>query len=145
MQSMLRVVIDPFYTTVVVLGTVNLLMVAEIMRSAMTDFPQQYLQAARVCGLSTRAAVRYIQLPIIFRQTCPSILLVQVAMLHATLFASLISVDEVFRVAQRINSIEYRPVEVYSALGLLFLAVCVPLNLTAFYLRKRFSRNISER
>ena len=34
----------------------------------------------------------------------PPLLLLQVSMLHTTLFASLISVEEIFRVAQRINA-----------------------------------------
>ena len=60
------------------------------------------------------------------------------------LFASLISVEEIFRVAQRINAQIYRPVEIYTALGLFFLAVCLPVNGLAYWLQKRYTRNISE-
>jgi ABC-type amino acid transport system permease subunit len=66
-------------------------------------------------------------------------------MLQATIFASLISVGEIFRVAQRINSEVYRPVEIYTALALFFLAVCLPLHGLAQYLKKRYTRNLSER
>ena len=66
-------------------------------------------------------------------------------MLHATLFASLISVEEIFRVSQRINSTIYRPVEIYTALAFFFLLVCLPINLTAAYLKKRYTRDFSER
>jgi len=66
-------------------------------------------------------------------------------MLQATLFASLISVEEIFRVSQRINSTIYRPVEIYTALALFFLAVCLPINLAAAYLKKRYTRDLSER
>ena len=66
-------------------------------------------------------------------------------MLQATLFASLISVDEIFRVAQRINAVEYKPVEVYTALALFFLLVCLPLNGVALLLRHRFGHDLSER
>ena len=66
-------------------------------------------------------------------------------MLQCSLFASLISVDEIFRVAQRINATIYRPVEIYSALALLFLAVCLPLNGLALWLRMRFTRDLSEK
>jgi polar amino acid transport system permease protein len=69
----------------------------------------------------------------------------QVGMLHATLFASLISVEEIFRVSQRINSTIYRPVEIYTALALFFLMVCLPINLLAAYLKKRYTRDLSER
>ncbi len=86
--------------------------------------------------------VLYIQLPIILRQTLPGLLMIQVAMLHATLFASLISVNEIFRVAQQINSIVYKPVEIYTALGILFLAICLPMNGLALWLRKQLYKRL---
>ena len=61
------------------------------------------------------------------------------------LFASLISVNEIFRVAQQINAQIYRPVEIYTALGVLFLVVCLPLNGLALWLKARFTRDLSER
>ncbi len=70
--------------------------------------------------------------------------MIQVGMLQATLFASLISVNEIFRVAQQINSVIYKPVEIYTALGILFLAICLPMNGLALWLRQQFTRDYSE-
>jgi polar amino acid transport system permease protein len=144
LQSLLDVVIDPFYTAVAALSTVNVLLVADLIRGVLNEFPNQYILAARVCGLSGRRTVLRIQLPIIFRQVLPNLLFIQVGMLQATLFASLISVDEVFRIAQRINSQVYRPVEIYTALAVLFLAICLPLHGLAYWLKARFTRDLSE-
>jgi ABC-type amino acid transport system permease subunit len=85
-----------------------------------------------------------IQLPLIFRQVLPGLLLLQVMMLHTTLFASLISVEEIFRVAQRINAQIYRPVEIYTALGVFFLMVSLPINGFALWFKAKFTRDISE-
>jgi ABC-type amino acid transport system permease subunit len=85
-----------------------------------------------------------IQAPIILRQILPSLLTIQVSMLQATLFASLISVEEIFRVAQRINAVIYKPVEIYTALALLFLLICLPLNGLALWLKIKFTRDLSE-
>jgi polar amino acid transport system permease protein len=145
LQSLLGIVVDPFITAVVTITIINIFSVSEVVRNALIDFPKQYIVAAKVCGLSAFHTVIYIQLPIIFRQTLPGLLTIQVAMLHATLFASLISVNEIFRVAQQINSIVYKPVEIYTALGLLFLAVCLPMNGVALWLRKRYTRDYSEK
>ena len=114
------------------------------MRSHIEEFPSQYVIAAKVCGLTSRQIAINIQLPIILRQILPGLLIVQVTMLHMTLFASLISVDELLRVAQRINSNIYRPVEIYTALGVFFLAVSLPVNGAALWLRRRFTRALSE-
>jgi polar amino acid transport system permease protein len=145
LQSILGIVVDPFITAVVTITIINIFAVSEVVRIALIDFPSQYVVAAKVCGLSNYHTVLYIQLPIIFRQTLPGLLMIQVAMLHATLFASLISVNEIFRVAQQINSIVYKPVEIYTALGLLFLAVRLPMNGLALWLRKQFTRDYSEK
>lgn len=144
-QAMFDLVIDPFYTASLTLTLVNLFGVGELVRQAVSDFPRQYITAAQVCGMSARATVRYVQLPILFRQLLPSLMILQVGMLHASLFASLISVEEIFRVAQRINSIIYRPIEIYTALAVFFLAVCLPINLCAAWLKKRYTRDYSER
>lgn len=145
LQYMLGVVIKPFYTATAALCIVNTFLVADLIRDVLLDFPNQYVMAAKVCGLSNRETVVRVQLPIIARQVLPNVLFVQVGMLQATLFASLISVEEIFRVAQRINSEVYRPVEIYTALALFFLAVCLPLHGLAQFLRQRFTRNLSER
>ncbi len=144
-QAVFNVVIDPFYTAALTLTLVNTFGVGEFVRQAVADFPQQYIVAGRVSGMNMRDIVRYIQLPILFRQLLPSLLVLQVGMLHATLFASLISVEELFRVAQRINSTIYRPIEIYTALALFFLVVCLPINLLAAWLKKRYTRDFSER
>lgn len=144
-QAVFNVVIDPFYTASLTLSLVNIFAVGEIVRQAVTDFPKQYIIAGQVCGLERRDLVMKIQLPILFRQLLPSLMVLQVGMLHATLFASLISVEEIFRVSQRINSTIYRPVEIYTALAFFFLMVCLPINLSAAYLKKRYTRDLSER
>ncbi len=143
-QAMLEVVIDPFITAAFALSLVNTFGVADIVKGALNDFPAQYVVAARVAGLSPRETLVHIKTPILLRQLIPVLLTSQVTMLQATLFASLISVEEIFRVAQRINSLIYKPVEIYTALGIFFLLVCLPLNGLALWLKLRFTRNISE-
>jgi ABC-type amino acid transport system permease subunit len=144
-QAAFNVVIDPFYTAALTLSLVNLFAVGECVRAAVADFPRQYIVAGRVSGMSTRQIVRYVQLPILFRELLPNLMILQVNMLHASLFASLISVEELFRVAQRINSLIYRPIEIYTALAVFFLAVCLPIHVLAAWLKKRYTRDFSER
>jgi His/Glu/Gln/Arg/opine family amino acid ABC transporter permease subunit len=145
LQGMLGVVIDPFYTAVAALSVINTIAVAQAVRRVLEDFPAQFLAAARVCGLSQRQTILRVQLPIVFRQVLPSLLIAQVATLQMTLFASLISVDEIFRIAQRINSEVYKPVQIYSALALLFLLVCLPMHAFAGVMRTKYTRDYSER
>ncbi len=144
MQVMIVVVIDPFITACVALGIANAFGVADAVRVALGDFPSQYAMAAKVAGLTAHETLVHVKAPILLRQLLPILLTQQVAMLQATMFASLISVEELFNVAQRINSMVYRPIEIYSALGLFFLLVCLPLNGLAMWLKAKFTRNLSE-
>jgi polar amino acid transport system permease protein len=136
-QSILEVVIDPFFTAAICLAIVNTIAVADAVRNVLSVFPKQYITAGKVCGLPNHEIILHIQMPIVLRQLVPVVLMIQVNMLQATLFASLISVDELLRVAMRINSLIYRPVEIYTALALFFLAICLPLNGLALWLKKQ--------
>jgi His/Glu/Gln/Arg/opine family amino acid ABC transporter permease subunit len=145
LQEILGIVVNPFITSAFALSLVNIFAVAEIVRVALIEFPNQYIVAGKVCGLKNREIFKKIQFPIIFRQIIPNILTTQVVMLQLTLFASLISVEEIFRVAQRINASIYKPVEIYTALAFFFLIICLPLNGLAMFLKKKYTRNISEK
>jgi len=145
LQVLLNVVIDPFITACWVLTLVNTFTVSEIVKNVLREFPEQYVTAAKVCGLNAKTTMLRIKLPITSRQMLPPLLTSQVNILQATLFASLISVNELFRVTQRINASVYQPVPIYSALAVFFLAICLPLNGVALWLKARFTRNLSER
>ena len=136
--------ISPFYVAAFALSLVDIFLVADLTRDALVNFPNEYKLAAKVCGISTKDTFLKIELPLILRQILPSLLSIQVNMLQLTLFASLITVGEIFRVAEQINAQIYEPVEIYSALAIFFLIICLPLNGLALWLKNKFTRDISE-
>ena len=145
LQVILNVVIDPFVTAACVLSLVNTFMVTDVVKNILATFPEQYITAARVCGMDNRTIVMKIKLPIILQQLIPVLLTTQMIMLQTTLFASLISVEEILRVCQRVNASAYKPVEIYTALAFLFLLICLPMNGLALWLKKKYTRDFSER
>lgn len=144
-QNYLNISVDPFYTSVFMLSILNLIAVSEIIKTGINNLPGQYVEVAKICGIKTSKIILKIEFPLIIRHILPSLLITQVNMLHMSLFASLISVEEIFRISQRVISIEYKPVEIYSALGIFFLLISLPINGVALYLKKRFSRNLDEK
>jgi His/Glu/Gln/Arg/opine family amino acid ABC transporter permease subunit len=145
LQALLGIVVIPFITAAFALSLINIVGVSQMVRDALDEFPEQYVIAGKVCGLTQKEIFSKIELPIIFRQTIPQFLTLQVNMLQLTLFASLISVQELFRVAQQINSMIYKPVEIYTALAIFFIAICLPLNLFAYWFKNKYTRNLSEK
>jgi His/Glu/Gln/Arg/opine family amino acid ABC transporter permease subunit len=144
-QKFLGIVVDPFYTAVFMLSLLNIIAVSEIVSNGIANLPNQYLEVAKICGIKPQKTFLKIQFPLVARHIVPSLLTAQINSLHLSLFASLISVQEIFRVSQNIISIEYKPVEVYTALGIFFLIVSLPVNGFAIYLKQRFGRKLDEK
>jgi ABC-type amino acid transport system permease subunit len=136
-QSALGITIDPFLTTAALLTLLNGLAVFGILHRAITKVPRELIEVARVCGVARRRIFWRIKFPIALRSSLGSITSSQVNVLQLSIFGSLISVDELFRTAQRINAQIYQPVQVYTGIALFFLAVCLPLNLLARHLERR--------
>ena len=138
LQSLLGIVVDPFWTTIIALGIINMVATAHIVTIELELLPKSYREAGITLGMSKNQVVKYIELPLLIRRTLPQLLLNQDSMLEYTLFASLISVPELFRTAQTINAMIYKPVEIYSLLVLFFLAILAPLHLFISWLQKKY-------
>lgn len=144
-QSFLGINVDPFITAAFMISLLNTISVSDIVYQGINRIPGQYLEAAKVCGIPSRKIFFSIQFPLMMRQVLPSLLITQTNMLHLTLFSSLISVEETFRVAQRVISIEYKPVEIYTALGIFFLLISLPINGLAAFLKYKYRRRLDEK
>lgn len=137
-QALLGVVIDPFWTTVLALSFINTIATAYLIQEELKLLPKAYADSARGLGLNKRQIAQHIEIPILFRRVASHLLLNQAAMLEYTLLASLISVQELFRVAQTINATIYDPISVYSLLVFFFVIILVPLHLAALYFSKKY-------
>jgi len=138
LQGLLGIVVDPFWTTIIALGIINMIATANVVASELELLPKSYREAGITLGMSKNQVVKYIELPLLFRRTLPQLLLNQASMLEYTLFASLISVPELFRTAQTINAMIYKPVEIYSLLVLFFLIILAPLHLFISWFQKKY-------
>lgn len=136
-QVALGIMIDPFYTILLLLTLLNTLAVFGILRGAILKVPCELSEVARVCGVRRERIFWRIKLPLALRAALGPLTSAQVNVLQLSIFGSLISVEELFRVSQRINAEIYQPVQVYTGLALFFLVVCLPLNFLARYLQRK--------
>jgi polar amino acid transport system permease protein len=144
-QQQLQIDIPAFNIAVFALSFINVFVVSDLVKSSIKDLPSQYVMAAKVSGLSERTILSKIQIPLIFKHLLGPLLLAQITILHSSIFASLINVDEIFRQIQRVNAIVYKPIELYTALAMFFIVITVPLNLIAYYLKRKYAKDYSER
>lgn len=136
LQAMFKIVIDPFWTAVIVFGLINMITVAYLLYTEIKFLPRKYIESARVLEMSSEEIIKYIEIPLVYKRSFPEIILIQATMLEYTLFASLISVPEIFRVSQNINSMIYDPVSIYSLLIIFFIIILAPLHLIVMYFQK---------
>jgi polar amino acid transport system permease protein len=144
-QALVGISISPFLTAFLALTIINTFSVYRIIADAVNDFPKQYVATALVCGLNRLQILRYIQGPLLIRAVLPRWIDQQVIILQTSVFASLISVEELFRVAQRINSQIYQPVVIYTSMALIYMFIAGFCMYIAKYLRNKFYRDLSER
>ena len=138
LQGLLGIVVNPFWTTIIALGIINMIGTAHIITTELELLPKSYREAGITLGMSKNQVIKHIELPLLIRRVLPQLLLNQASMLEYTLFASLISVPELFRTAQTINAMIYKPVEIYSLLVLFFFLILAPLHLLISRLQNKY-------
>lgn len=119
--------LDSFTTAVLCLAFVSSAFVAEIVRAGMQAVPRGQVEAARVLGYGRWQMVWHIVLPQALRQQLPALVGEYAASVKNSTLATVIGVNELLHVVNDAATLSYRPVELYTALGLLFLLVLLPL------------------
>lgn len=110
---------------------------SEIVRGGLLGVPVGQIEAARACGMSRLLAFRRIILPQAIRLMLPAYGNEVVLMVKSTALASTITLMEVTGLAAKVASATYRPVEVFAAAGLIYLAINFLLTRTFLLLERR--------
>lgn len=143
-QMLFGIVIDPFYTSVLVLTLFTSFLISEYIFNSLDTFPKELIDTVIVSGLSRKQITTKVQLPIIARQIIPNLILSFNFVLQSTLFCSFISVEELFMKVQQINAEVYKPVEIYTSIAVFFIAICLSINLIAFYFKRKFAFDLNQ-
>jgi polar amino acid transport system permease protein len=105
--------------------------IAEILRGGFLAIAPGQLEAARMLGLAPFDMLRRIQVPQAFRLTLPSLVNEMVLLIKASSLISVVGVAELTRTAQNIAASTFRPLEAYTAAGLIYFVICGSLALVA--------------
>jgi octopine/nopaline transport system permease protein len=96
---------------------------SEIIRGGLLAVPFGQVEAARACGMSRSLVFRRIIMPIAIRQALPAYGNEVILMVKASSLASIITIMEITGIAKQINSRTFAPFEVFTAAGILYLAI----------------------
>lgn len=140
-QGIFSVELSPFTIAAIVLSLVNIASTSYIIKQSIQELPEKYHTSALLCGLSSKEIFFKIKLPLIIRNTAGPILLIQLSMLHNSIFASLINVQDILWQTKLINSQVHRPIEVFTILALFFLVISIPVILFGNYLKDKYTNH----
>lgn len=113
---------------------------AEILRAGVQSIDPGQTDAATALGMSYGQKMRRIILPQAFRRMIPPLMGQSIMQMKNTSLLSTITVPDLLYQAGYISSFSYRPMEVYTAVGAIFLLLLVPLTILSRVFEKRASR-----
>jgi polar amino acid transport system permease protein len=110
---------------------------AEILRAGVQSIEPGQTDAATAIGMSYGQRMRRIILPQAFRRMVPPLAGQSIIQMKNTTLLSIITVPDLLYQASYISSFTYRPMEIYTAIGIIYVVVLTPLTLLARRLEKR--------
>lgn len=110
---------------------------AEILRAGIQALDHGQADAAKALGMRSWQAMRRIILPQALRQMVPPLAGQTIIQMKNTTLLSVLTVPDLLYQASYVSSFTYRPMEVYTVVGLIFLAILIPSNYLARRLEMR--------
>mgnify|MGYP001265211498 FL=1 len=104
---------------------------AEILRAGIQSLDSGQTDAAKALGMSTATAMRRIILPQAFRRMIPPLAGQTIIVMKNTTLLSIITIPDLLYQASYVASFTYRPMEIYTAIGIIFLIILIPSNYVA--------------
>ena len=112
---------------------------AEIFRGGLLSIPSGQAEAARMLGIGTLAIKVRILIPQMMRLVLPALINETISILKNSSLISVIAVTELMRTGQHVVSVTYRPLEVYTIVAAIYLAMNLVLARAGAYFEGRYA------
>ena len=126
--------IDAFWTGILGLFLVLGAYVAEVVRTGIESVPEGEVEAAYTLGMTKYQTMRRIILPQAFRRMLSPLTGLYLENFKNSTLTAIIAVNEILHMGQILISQIYRPLEIYTAIAIVFICIVLPL----LYFLKRF-------
>ncbi|WP_338524211.1 glutamine ABC transporter permease GlnP [Pseudomonas batumici] len=125
---MIPVRIDPFSAAVVTIMFNSGAYIAEITRGAVLSINRGFREAGLALGLSKRDTLRYVIAPLAFRRMIPALGNQWIVSIKDTSLFIVIGVAELTRQGQEIIAGNFRAMEIWSAVAIIYLIITLVLS-----------------
>lgn len=115
----------------------------EIFRAGLLTVPRGQSEAAYALGLRRWQTIRLVAFPQALQAMLPAITNMVLSLLRGTTVASILAVGELVQVANRISVYTFHPVEVYTSLMLVYLAIGFVIDQLGRFIEMRYVARIT--
>ena len=136
---MLGIAIGTFWAGVIALALSDSAFEAEIFRAGIQSIDPGQIEAADSLGLGYVDRMRYIVLPQAIKRVLPPLGNQLVYMLKMSSLVSIIGMEELTRRANELVTAEFRPLEIYTALALEYIALVLLVTAGVRWLERRLA------
>ncbi|WP_243078272.1 glutamine ABC transporter permease GlnP [Pantoea sp. MQR6] len=129
--------IDPFSAAVVTIMINSGAYIAEITRGAVLSINKGFREAGLALGLSRRETLRYVIMPLALRRMLPPLGNQWIVSIKDTSLFIVIGVAELTRQGQEIIAGNFRALEIWSAVAIIYLVITLVLSFVLRRIEKR--------
>jgi glutamate transport system permease protein len=130
---------NPMWYVVAGLTIYNMVVIAEVLRSGMELLPAGQREAAASLGLSGPQTATVILLPQAFRIMFPALVSQLVVIVKDTSLGFIVSYEELLNVATQATQVLSNPIQLYAAVGLIYVVINYVLSKLATGVQRRLT------
>lgn len=136
---LIGVSLDPYVAAVIALSTQSGAFFAEVFRGGLVSIERGQWEAARAIGMASHQALRRVVLPQAMARMLPPFLERSFELIKTTALASTLAYSDLLYQAMQVNSITFRPLEVYTVVAAIFFLTLLVLSMGARLLEHRLA------
>jgi polar amino acid transport system permease protein len=133
----------PSYEAAVLALTVHMAAYfGEAFRAGTQSIPKEYLEAADILGLNAFDRARFVVLPQAVRNVLPVLVTLSLLLLKDTSLVSVLGINDLMNVGTNVALSTFKPLEVLTTVGVVYLLVALPLTILVRKLEVRMAERI---
>jgi polar amino acid transport system permease protein len=115
---------------------------AEAYRAAIQAIPRAHLDASVALGLGWRVRTWHVVFPQALRIAVPVLITNAIGCFQQTALVALVAVNDLMYQAKTLSTQTYRPIETFTVVALIYLAISFPVSQLVTYFERRNSRQM---
>jgi len=115
---------------------------AEAYRAAIQAIPRAHLDASVALGLGWRVRIWHVVFPQALRMAVPVLITNAIGCFQQSALVALVAVSDLMYQAKTLSTQTYRPIETFTVVALIYLAISFPVSQLVTYFERRNSRQL---